>query len=361
MIRVLRIFSSNPFGHGGERRTAQLEEIYRSFGVERDYFCQIPVRGWRKPLRSLAVAFRQFGWRLLLHPRRLWNYWRYLSRDFIISFEQFARAEGRVVLMETLIEEFRPLFRMLRREGKTVVAFPHNIESMVANMHSVFTDKPLPHSFLNEIECYRQCDAVFCISREETWLLQLWGINAHFLPYYPAQECEQTLLRLREKRLSRQPNEVLSLLMVGSAINGPTARGMQQVIDWLIAHKEVNIRLWIGGFETEKRLSLPAKDDRIILYGSLSNEQLDQLQTDCDGLLIWQPATTGALTRIGEALIAGIPVIANTPSLRTYYNTHGITEITTLDSLSTLTPHDLSIPAIPQKTDITELKKIICK
>lgn len=45
----------------------------------------------------------------------------------------------------------------------------------------------------------------------------------------------------------------------------------------------------------------------------------------CDALLVNQPPTTGALTRVTEFLLAGIPVIMNVQSAHSHFNMEGVT------------------------------------
>jgi hypothetical protein len=48
-----------------------------------------------------------------------------------------------------------------------------------------------------------------------------------------------------------------------------------------------------------------------IFLGEVSDQQLDQLYRSCTAQLIVHPATSGALTRICDAAIAGIPIVGN--------------------------------------------------
>jgi hypothetical protein len=84
--------------------------------------------------------------------------------------------------------------------------------------------------------------------------------------------------------------------------------------------------------------------------GSIGDDQLEKLLLEVDMILIHQPPTTGALTKIPEMLIAGIPVLANFSSARNYYNTNGLfiydNDITFYEILNS---YKVSIPDLPEK------------
>ena len=60
MKKVLyhRIFEPNPFGHGGERRSAQLYEVLSSWGITMDLFLLKGISGYRKPFWSLWLILK---------------------------------------------------------------------------------------------------------------------------------------------------------------------------------------------------------------------------------------------------------------------------------------------------------------
>ena len=62
---------------------------------------------------------------------------------------------------------------------------------------------------------------------------------------------------------------------------------------------------------------------------------------EVDGIIIYQPPTTGALTRIPEMLLAGIPVYANFDAARNYFNVDGVIQYHSFEELLNV----LSMPA----------------
>ena len=215
--------------------------------------------------------------------------------------------------------------------GKKIIAVPHNLESLCCPALDLQSGKFKLEWLPEDIKRLKMCDAVFCISKEETWLLQIHGVNAYYLPYYPPKLAEEYLLSIRKKREDRESNKMLKFLVLGSATNPPTRQGMEEVLDYLGSQEELPFEIHVAGYRTE---CLEKKSHSQIAYhGTLSNEALEQLLVETDALIINQSATSGALTRIVEHLIAGIPVMASFGASRDCYQTPHVKVFDSLDTL----------------------------
>lgn len=335
MKKVLyhRIFEGKPFGHGGERRALQLQELMATAGVECRYF-PLCGEGGHRPFWSLCLILETYGWRLCLHPKHFWRTFRFINNNYTCNLRQFFERPEKTVLMEGTIEEFQVMFPLARRYGKEVVAFPHNLESLVPRENYLVGRGEKWQTFRNEIHWLQTCKAVYCIAEEETWLLRLWGVNAHYLPYEPPCETKAYLDGIAHLRIRRKPNARPRILMTGSAVNLPTARGMQRVIDeWnTMAEQLQGVELRIAGYGTIENLHL-LSEGNIRLLGQVTDEQMKNEMIQCDAILIYQPPTTGALTRIREAQIANIPVIANFDAARSYHRMSLLYEYQSLQEL----------------------------
>ncbi len=361
-VLAFRIFPSNPFGNGGERREAQLDEIYRELGISRRYYgMENPPltlgMWWHSFLLILRSQNRVIFRHLLLHPKVVYHYLRAWAWN-VDSLRSFCQSEESLFVYEGSAAYHYPVVEEALRYQKKVVAVMHNIESLVPGCKSEITQHYAPADFQDEIHLLRRCDVVFTISKEETWLMRLYGVNAYYLPYYPAKECREWLLQIRAARENNSPYSAQSYLVIGSAINGPTAIGMQQLVDYAAAHLQ-GAALHIGGYGTDKHLHIPAGCSNVVLLGELSQKQLTYEMTTCTAILINQPPTTGALTRIVEAEIAGIPVVANTDSMRDYFNIQGVYEYRQLSELPAVLSQELHIPNVPPKPDCRLFKEAI--
>lgn len=348
-----RIFKPDPWGHGGEKRAAQLQEIYDQNALQVDEFklgkAKIDLLAIFRALKSVLLSQGRkafFSKKSLYYLKAVaWN---------ITPLYAYLKKSSSVLLWESTGDFFYFIPYLAKKKGKKIIALPHNLESLIPESVSLVTNKKTPNGFLKEIEVLKKCDAVFTISREEQWLLSLFGVKAFYLPYYPLKAVQQQLLQIRERRKERKRTNCV--LMLGSALNWPTRIGMQQVMDiWGVIKDAPQLR--VAGYYTTQRLKVSS--DNVIMLGELTNGQLEEEMYKADCLLINQPPTTGALTRIVEFLIAGVPVVVNEPSARSYWGTDGIYVYLDNDDLERLMQSDFGEPQIPSEPDVTEfLNKI---
>jgi hypothetical protein len=237
--------------------------------------------------------------------------------------EALARHPGaRVLLWETTYDSILP--ELAHRAGYRVVALPHNLESLVSE--AVFADSaydPLD-DLRAEVRRLGQADAVYAIAREERWFLEARGVAADYLPFYPDPALAAECRRLRERREERDGACAEGpLLMLGSALNPATARGMRLQLEWLASAPNPPRSVVVAGRESGRVLADCARAG-IALLGDVSREQLTALMETCSALLIHTVGGAGAVTRIPEALLAGIPVIANRNAARDQPETPGV-------------------------------------
>lgn len=317
-------FKLDPFSDGGSKRSVQIRDILRGNGISfvDDPFllpknvskCQLAK--WA--LRAIGFIRKHYPGRI----RSLSTYVRlvkYYALRIPVVLDKY-KDQDVVFLWENTND--RDMLYLLKATGHRVIGLPHNIESLVRSK-SV-------GSLGAEVANLKHCDSVFAISKEDTWLLRLFGLNAHYLPYYPPGEAESFMLSIRQKRESREVGHGKVFALLGSATNTPTRRGMQSLVDFA-ATRELPFRLLVAGYGTEslRQVSHP----QISFLGTLSNEELEKLLLEIDGMIIYQPPTTGALTRIPEMLVAGIPVFANFDAARNYHNVDGVHVYSSLEGL----------------------------
>lgn len=188
---------------------------------------------------------------------------------------------------------------------------------------------------------------VFTISREEQWLLGLFGIDADHLPYYPTDNVKAYLLNIRAEREQKsQTNKPKNILLLGTFFNGPTMLGYIDLLNYISKIDDLIINVVGFGSEALKTYSSP----KIKIWGSVDNEALRQIIIDNDIAVIHQPPTTGALTRIPELLIAGIPIFSNQTASRSYAHEAGIYVYYNFEELHNLIDTaPLNISRIPER------------
>jgi hypothetical protein len=321
MKKILRAswFSPDPKGHGGNRRTLQIEELVTSLGLMvEDTQLNLSIRLQRRLERvfngfNFINKYNYFTYPL--HCRL--SYLEDIFIDFNVGFNHYQGTK--VILWESTNNYTIPY--LAKKNGFTIIALPHNIESLVVNKNNNFASKSLPFNFRYEIKNLAKADKLFSISREEQWLLKLYGIDADFLPYYPPKEILNYLLTIRKDRKDSQKKR---FLIIGTANNYPTMQGMIEQIKWLkVIKKEFDYEIDIAGYGTEN-LKEYCCDSSINILGSLDSKKLYGLLVNAKAVLVHQKIGTGALTRITEMVIAGIPVIANSSACRSAFDFEGV-------------------------------------
>lgn len=317
-------FKLDPFADGGSKRSVQIRQWYEGQGLSyvEDTFV-LPKNLGVLQLVKLALRAVCFVWNH--YPQKVCGLSSYIALIKYYALRipiVYDKYKDKDVIFSWENTNDRNMLYLMKATGHKVIGIPHNIESLVRS-HSV-------ESLRDEVENLKHCDVVFTIAKEETWLLRLLGLNAHYLPYYPPHEAVAYFETVRKKREKRSTNEQKHFLLLGSATNSPTRDGMQTLVNYA-ARYDIGFRLSVAGYGTEclRKLQHP----NIHFLGTLSTESLESLLENVDALLIYQPPTTGSLTRIPEMLIAGIPVFANFDATRDYHHVTDVEEYSSLEDL----------------------------
>ena len=321
-------FILDPFSDGGSKRSVQIRELLSQNGIPftDDLFALPKNVSWTQlvkwTIRAISFIRRYYPKGTIKSLRRYIWLVKYYALRIPVVLDKY-KDQKVAFLWENTND--RDMLYLLKATGHQVIGLPHNIESLVKDRSIKALDK--------EVFNLRRCDAVFAISKEETWLLRLLGLNAHYLPYYPPQEAQSFLLSIFRKRESRDSNPVKKYALLGSATNTPTRLGMQALVDYA-STQELPFVLMVAGYGTESLREVA--HSRISFMGTLSNDDLEKLLVEIDGMIIYQPPTTGALTRIPEMLLAGIPIYANFDAARNYFNISDIVPYQSFEELISL-------------------------
>ena len=322
MIVRHSVYNTNPRGDGGARRTAQLTELLARV-TPKAPFLELPTP---VSLFAGATSFaREIGFlRRSGLPLRLRSEFVLTLGQNVPAFRQQLAAlpPGSVLIWEGTQSRFAYIPFIAREAGLKVIGLPQNLESLVPESHSFFTGRPAPIWLEEELGSLKACDAVFTISREDQWLLRLHGIPAGYLPYYPPAEVEEFLHRIR---LDRQHAIFESeILLLGTAANPPTYAGMVDRLKFFTKNRHLFKCLHVVGYGTELLQDAVEQIDGVTLYGAVNNDLLRDLLIKVRAAVVHQSPTSGALTRISELLLAGVPVLADTNAARNFFNIPGV-------------------------------------
>ncbi len=331
-------FGSNPHGHGAERRSAQVREIFENAGWD---IHDIKPDG-RRPrfayLRGL-LARRRLPGRPLLNRG---------SPGLIGYYDAFYRRElsafrgHRVALWECTYDD---LFAAIAHElGYRVIALPHNLETLGDAPEFARMRAPALKGLAAEVRRLARSDHRFMIAREEQWFLEAQGVACDFLPYRPAAAAAERLGALRAGRTATARGPVLVL---GSALNPLTAEGMTLLAAQLARCAPAGMEIWIAGHNTERIRSALPDDPRLRFLGPLDTKALESTLARAGMIAVLQRGGAGALTRIPEALLAGLPVIGNPNALRSAWDLPGVHPFASDDELRAILARPLPVPPPP--------------
>lgn len=235
-----------------------------------------------------------------------------------------------------------------QKHGHRVVAAPQNFDSLTPGMASAWTGRQSPDWLEEELSELRHADAIFVLSSHDRWLLSLYDVHADVLPYYPPADVRDHLLDLRRERSARSDIRT-SVLALGTMGSEPTARGFRDLLGLIEGSSRLQstaASIVIAGYGTELLRSAFQRSGAHVV-GTVSEPDLDALQRDARALLVHYVPAPGALTRIPEALLAGIPVVANRHAARGYESMSGVHVYESPDELAELLAADLPEPDIP--------------
>jgi hypothetical protein len=310
-------FPTDPSGHGGNQRSAQVAEFLTTVH---------PVSTIDKHRQKKAVPRPEVLFRAASLARRFPRQAASLGRMLLRKLEM---ERDSVVATEQYYWNV-PAFLRYVCEFRTIV-FPQNIESMVPRqsrkLHKVQErDFELECMLLNSANC------CVCISAEDCDAVRPYVKRVFTLPYFPANQRLKKLLEVREERQRTRIRNIV--LVLGSATNPPTRMGMEELLSSLNSQllKQMNgLEVVVAGHGTESLRQ--HQRDGVSVEGSVSSERLIELQRHAHCQVINHVSTTGALTRVVEAVCCGIPVIGNTYASRGYRELSGLTVVNSSEEI----------------------------
>ena len=235
------------------------------------------------------------------------------------------------------------LMRVAARRGLRTLVLPHNIEALIPKTWPIVVDPQATARALQaEVSWLARADEVWTIGVLDRDLLALFGITTAQLPYAPPDARRRELLAVRA---ARRPVIDAPLLVVGTVHNSPTRAGMLEQLEMA---RPLGMPVVVAGFGTE--ILRDRAGEGVTIMGAQPWSGLADLMAAARALWVHQTPMSGALTRIPEALIAGLPVIANHWAARGHGPLDGLRVYANADDLRSLVaapPVTVALPATP--------------
>ncbi|MBP7865994.1 MAG: hypothetical protein KA419_08580 [Acidobacteria bacterium] len=342
-------FRPDPCGGGGSRRAAQAASLLEDWSpsvLSSARLDGLPPAvaerlraGFKRPCGTWVSLSGLRGWQAAHRP--------YARRQDRVS-RQWARRLGRDLPADLLLLDdplyFPALVRRAQRLGIPAAAVCHNQEGSLA--HQV-APRALPRMARREFDLFRRCSLAITIAAEDAACLEREGVRVFYWPYFPAPVITARLEAVRRARGGTVPRDVL---LLGSCANAATRRGILEAARWWAEGpgREGGDRLRVAGFGSDRHLGDLAGLPGVDLLGPLPDAGLDAQLTTVRAALCHQAGGGGALTRVVEFLLAGVPVIASRQAARSWHGTPGVLEYTALDHVpAVLASLRASPPVVP--------------
>lgn len=329
---------------GGGRRSAQIEEILARGGYHwiDDFTAPRPTR------LELFRAWRHLtGTEPRIRIRADRNLIRHLAGDYLRYHRYLSRPDApRLLLMEECVDYGR--LRAARDAGTGLIGLPHNFEVWQQDEpRDFYSGEGLPHSLHREITFTALCDVVFCISREEQWLLANHGANADFLPYHPPAAELARLEPVRVDRTAAPPagREFFAIAACSNRKNREGLAALAAIVAQMPPDRDFHLH--VGGFQSQELAPL-FPPGRCTFHGELAPARINELMRRCKGAIVHQKSGVGALTRIPELLCAGIPVLASPHAARSAQHLPGVHLFHDGPELLARARADLPVPPRPE-------------
>lgn len=312
------------YGAGGTNRTTQLEEFLRdrcnvSEIIDVDFASKTSLIQRIKAVFVLLIKhkfkIKASKWLIMWSAHSYCQYATCFRENLDASF--FLLEEPPSFIAYHAAKDF----------GLKIILGVHNLETMVSSYtEDFFLKKPYPFSLFREIEYIKKADLVLCISREEQWLLRSFNIESHYFPYTPPKKLNEYYQKIREQRLIQ--NNIDSFYTIVSTIHNPaTLKSLSVQLDELnqINKQITSFKVLLIGYGLEiHKIELEKKYSFLVVEGTVDSFRMEQILQYTKAVLIYQNEGVGAITKIPEYLIAGIPIIANTHAARSAYNFEGL-------------------------------------
>lgn len=291
--------------HGGAKRTRQIREMLSMPDVREIQLTRRAIASkCLNPFLGVQVVLLAFG--KFRHYGGL--RFRLAVSATYVFLRQALRREGHV---SHAVIEFTPILtcaapECLADEEIPYSLFSHNIESLTPGLVSE-RDAPALHRL--EVDAVSRAVQSIAISGFDASILDLFNDDVKVLPYFPPAEDLERLRHIGSQRSNTSGSDK-RILVVGSASNPPTRRGLARLLQGIEQNETrfAGFRIEIVGHETERYFQ---SGEHYQVLGSVSDDDLADAMMRCRCIVACQPPTTGFLTRIVESNLAGIPILLN--------------------------------------------------
>lgn len=294
-------FAASAISHGGVKRSNQLTAMASEKGRVVIYPFSADSEFAFFSQSFTGLLFGIFNWFLFARFFR-WRRFKSVFLEAVWIHGIIALYRPDKAYIETCGERNILACQIFAFLGISYVVYPHNIEFMVPGQPlKIFRSKIMALAI--ELDSYRKAVNVLTISDFDTSVLRCFGLES--VETYPYSPITADSLWCQQIRVARETSNKRGILILGSVGNYPTRKGMVSLLELIRSHG-CHYKFQLAGYCTEelREIAPPCVD----VCGTVSIENLRELMVGCEALLVFQPPTSGMLTRMIDADLAGVPV-----------------------------------------------------
>lgn len=289
--------------HGGVRRSNQivneLSEVYTPIVIDTKKLKQeIKYFGnWSKYIFHMAKVF-------LITKGTLSTKLKSSTLCGLVS-SCIGQVNPDFIVYDFVDSSYKYLWMTLKNCKVPVIAVIHNIEFLISSLDTLNSNMI---NFQNQFEAIKHADLSITISTIDDYICRVYGANTLLLKYKPTNAEVYIFEKIAKDREASKSVARNRILIIGTAYNKPTIAGMLNLIANADRWKTDKYELLLAGFGTEDFFK--SSEDLKVLGGIPQNE-LYSILREVKCCVIFQPPTSGRLTKLVELEMCKIPVYIN--------------------------------------------------
>jgi hypothetical protein len=254
---------------------------------------------------------------------------RYSRAEFSLHYRDLLKQHSPdVVVIEH--SGFKDIIDHNHKHGLPTIICPQNLDSLdLSNLpaKNLWTTHARLYDLASELTVFERCERRLFISKVEAGFVQGMGLASEFYPYRAVGEIRARMIQVREERAVQAQTKGLFLL-IGSAHFPPIGDGLRWFAEEAAVHGlPQGVRVVAVGRGTEKLIPPQLRPAALELKGWAAQEELEQLMRLVQGILVPYRMGFGALTRLSELPVSGIPIIASEFATRGLESIDGIVPV----------------------------------
>jgi hypothetical protein len=219
---------------------------------------------------------------------------------------KFSKNQPRVIVSDYVNSISKYIWIYCNHRKIKYVCSIHNIEYLIAG--SVGSKEAI-REFWSQNRSIHASNFVVSISQFDSYVSGIVGAKSVYLPFSSCSSDIKIAERISSLRKIQNKNKIkIKVLILGTVLNVPTRKGVANLLDNISTWCPENFLVKVAGYGTDLFFD---STERVEILGPLTEESLNKLLVEVDCCLIYQPPTSGFITKLDFLGRCGIPLFIN--------------------------------------------------